>query len=244
MAIRKSSTPTSRTTSGVFPHAELVQSVARRIVDWRVLHLIKVWLDCPVEETDDRGRKKRTTEARDRRRGIPQGSPISPLLVNLYMRRFVLGWKKLGLEQSLGTRIATYADDLVILCRKGNAEEALHRLREIMGKLKLTVNEEKIRICRVPEGQFDFLRYTFGRMYSTRTGKAYPGHRPSKKSIKHVVEKIHGLTDRAGIGQETTMLVSKLNRMLRRWANYFKVGTVSTASVCCASAGQVECRAG
>ena len=52
-------------------------------------------------------------------------------------------WKKLGLERSLGTRIVTYADDLVILCRKGNADEALQRLREIMGKLKLTVNEEK-----------------------------------------------------------------------------------------------------
>jgi hypothetical protein len=77
------------------------------------------------------------------------------------------------------------------------------------------VNEEKTRICRVPEGQFDFLGYTFGRMYSARTGKAYLGHRPSKKSIKHAVEKIHGLTDRAGTGQETTMLVGKLNRMLR-----------------------------
>ena len=74
---------------------------------------------CPVEETDDRGRKTRTTEARDKRCGIPQGLPISPLLANLYMRRFVLGWKMLGLERSLGTRIVTYADDLVILCRKG-----------------------------------------------------------------------------------------------------------------------------
>ena len=88
---------------GSIPHAELLKSVARRIVDRRVLHLIKMWLECPVEETDDRGRKTRTTEARDNRRGIPQGSPISPLLANIYMRRFVLGWKKLGLEQSLGT---------------------------------------------------------------------------------------------------------------------------------------------
>ena len=120
-----------------------------------VAHLIKMWLECAVEETDDRGRKTRTTEARDNRRGIPQGSPISPLLANLYMRRFVLGWKVLGLEQSLGSRIVTYADDLVILCRKGKAEEALSRLREIMGKLKLTVNEEKTRICKVPEGGND-----------------------------------------------------------------------------------------
>ena len=160
---------------GSIPHAELLKSVARRIVDRRVLHLIKMWLECPVEETDDRGRKTRTTEARDKRRGIPQGSPISPLLTNLYMRRFVLGWKKLGLEPSLGTRIVNYADDLVILCRKSTADEALQRLREIMGRLKLTVNEEKTRICKVPEGEFDFLGYTFGRMYSARTGKARLG---------------------------------------------------------------------
>src|SRR3954469_815184 len=122
---------------------------------------------------------------------------LSPLLANIYMRRFVLGWKKLGLERSLGTRLVTYADDLVILCRRGNAEAALHHLREIMGKLKLTVNEGKTRICRVPEGEFDFLGYTFGRMYSPRTGQARLGQRPSKKSIKSMVDKVHALTDRS-----------------------------------------------
>ena len=215
--------------AGDLSTGSLVKSVTRRIVDRRVLHLIKMWLECPVEETDDRGRKTRTTEARDNRRGIPQGSPISPLLANPYMRRFVLGWKKLGLERSLGSRIVTYADDLVILCRRGKAEEALQQLRQIMGKLKLTVNEEKTRICKVPEGKFDFLGYTFGRMYSARTGKAYLGYRPSRKSIKRMVENVHALTVRAGTGQETTGLVKKLNRTLRGWANYFEVGTVTKA---------------
>jgi group II intron reverse transcriptase/maturase len=214
---------------GSIPHAELMLSLARRIVDARVLHLIKMWLECAVEETDDRGRKTRTTQAKDQRRGIPQGSPISPLLANLYMRRFVLGWKRLGLEHSLGSRIVTYADDLVILCRKGKAEEALSRMREIMGKLKLTVNEEKTRICKVPEETFDFLGYTFGRLYSKTTGKARLGMRPSKKSIRRMVEKVHDLTDLKTGWQETTAVVGKLNRALRGWANYFNVGTTSGA---------------
>ena len=145
------------------------------------------------------------------------------------MRRFVLAWKKFGLEQSLGAKLVTYADDLVILRGKGKAEEALSRMREIMGKPKLTVNEEKTRICKVPEETFDFLGYTFGRLYSKTTGKARLGMLPSKKSIRRMVEKVHDLTDLKTGWQETAEKVAKLNRALRGWANYFKVGSDSDA---------------
>jgi RNA-directed DNA polymerase len=214
---------------GSIPHADLLKSLARRIVDRRVLHLIKMWLECPVEETDDRGGKRRTTEAKDHRRGIPQGSPLSPLLANLYMRRFVLGWKMLGLEQKLGSRLVIYADDLVILCKRGRAEAALAYLHAIMGKLKLEVNAEKTRICKMPDGTFDFLGYTFGRAYSPKTGQARLAYWPSKKSIRRMVEKIHAMTERSKSWQETTELVDKLNSVLRGWANYFAVGTVQKA---------------
>ena len=210
------------------PHSELLKSVARRVVDGAMLHLIKMWLKAPAEETDDRGTKHRSTRNRDVGRGTPQGSPISPLLSNLYMRRFVLGWKKLGHEKRLGAYIVNYADDLVICCR-GRAEEALVTMRVMMTKLKLTVNETKTRVAKLPEEKFDFLGYTFGRCYSPKTGRAFLGTTPAKKRVIRICQAISSETGRNKILLDHKTVVTKLNQMMNGWANYFCLGPVSKA---------------
>ena len=217
--------------SGYFdsiPHAELMQCVARRVNDGAMLGLIKQWLTAPVEETDDGGRRHRTTRNKDEGRGVPQGAPISPLLSNLYMRRFVLGWKMLGHEKRLDAHIVNYADDFVLCCR-GTAVEAAHVMRRMMAQLKLTVNEAKTRIARLPEESFDFLGYTIGRCYSPRTGRAYLGTRPSKKKVQQLFARISELTSRRTLLTDAQVLVGQLNRLLRGWANYFSLGPVSKA---------------
>jgi len=217
--------------SGYFdsiPHAELMKSVARRISDRHVLSLIKQWLEAPVEEDDRRGRRRRTTHAKDRRCGIPQGAPLSPLLSNLYMRRFVLGWKKLGHARRLKAQIVNYADDLVICCR-GSAQEAMHAMRSMMERLKLTVNETKTRLCRLPEDTFDFLGYTIGRCWSPQTGRAYLGTRPSRSSVQRLCREVSERTRRRRQAVSPEDQVAQLNRMLEGWSNYFCLGAVSKA---------------
>jgi RNA-directed DNA polymerase len=210
------------------PHAELLKSVARRVVDGAMLHLIKMWLEAAVEETDERGHQHRSTRNRDEGRGTPQGSPISPLLSNLYMRRFVLGWKKLGHEQRLKASIVNYADDLVICCR-GRGEQALATMQDMMRKLRLTVNERKTRVCKLPEEKFDFLGYTFGRCYSPQTGRVYLGTKPSKQRVQRFCTAISQATRRSQTLQAKEALVARLNRQIIGWANYFCLGPVSPA---------------
>jgi group II intron reverse transcriptase/maturase len=215
--------------SGYFdsiPHAELMQCIARRVSDKAVLHLVKLWLDAAVEETDARGRTRRTTRNKDEGRGTPQGAPLSPLLANLYMRRFVLGWKQLGHERRLQAKIVNYADDFVICCRRGRGAQALAAMRDMMRRLKLTVNERKTHLCRLPEETFDFLGYTFGRLWSPRTGRPYLGRCPSKKALQRLRDQLHAETCRTWLWQTEEAMVAKLNRILVGWRNYFSVGTV------------------
>jgi group II intron reverse transcriptase/maturase len=217
--------------SGYFdsiPHAELMQCVARRVSDKAMLHLVKMWLVAPVEEKDAAGHVHRTTRNKDEGRGSPQGAPLSPLLANLYMRRFVLGWKTLGHERQFSARIVNYADDFVICCR-GTAEKVVVAMQSMMQRLKLTVNETKTKVCSVPDETFDFLGYTFGRCYSSKTGRAYLGTRPAKKKIRKLCESISEQTGRRSLLLEPEEVVGRLNCRLRGWANYFHLGPVSEA---------------
>lgn len=217
--------------SGYFdsiPHHELMKSVARRVSDGAMLALIKAWLETAVVEEDGNGRRRRTTVAKDIGKGTPQGAPISPLLSNLYMRRFVMGWKKQGWEEKLQARVVVYADDFVILCRS-NAEVARERMQAIMTTLKLTVNEQKTRTCRVPEESFDFLGYTIGRCYPPKGGRAFIGTKPSRKRVSAICQEISQMTRRESYWKPVERMVGDLNRTLRGWGNYFCLGAVSRA---------------
>jgi RNA-directed DNA polymerase len=87
---------------------------------------------------------------------------ISPLLANLYFRRFMLVWYHGGHARRLQAEVVNYADDFVILCREGSGEEAMATMRRLMSKLGLTVNEKKTRLVKLPDERFDFLGYTVG----------------------------------------------------------------------------------
>ncbi len=217
--------------SGYFdsiPHAELMKSVSRRISDGRILRLIKRWLETPVAETDAKGHRCRTTRNKDQGMGTPQGAPISPLLSNIYMRCFVKGWKSGGPERRLVARIVNDADDFVIGCR-GTAEEAMTVMRGMMSKLKLTVNETKTRLCRLPTETFDFLGYTLGRNDDRRTGQAYIGPRPSRTKIHRLCSEISDLTTRKTTGLDVAAQMGRINRKLRDWSHDFRIDTINPA---------------
>ncbi len=213
---------------GEIPHAELMKSVARRVSDGRMLGLVKAWLEMPVVEEDGEGGSRRTNRARKERKGTPQGAPISPLLSNIYMRRFILGWKQLGHAQRFGAEIVNYADDFCVL-GKAPAEEMRVVVCRLMERLKLPVNARKTRCLRCPEESLEFLGYRIGWNYRPTDGSRYIGTRPSKASVQSICRRISGQTGRRYGYWSAEEVVERLNRILSGWANYFDLGQVSPA---------------
>jgi len=207
------------------PHAELMQSVARRIVDAKALRLIKLWLTSPVEERDSAG-KRRMSGGKGNRKGTPQGGGVSPLLANLYINRFLKFWRLKECGETFRARVVNYADDFVILSR-GKAAEALAWTRDVMAKLGLTINEAKTSLKNARAEGFDFLGYTFGPRYA-RNGELYLGARPSKKSLKRIKGKISALLKPCETGTWPGVR-QRLNRLIGGWSAYFGYGTLNAA---------------
>jgi group II intron reverse transcriptase/maturase len=207
------------------PHGALLRCLSRRIADGQVLSVIKQWLRVPVVERTEDG-ERRTTEAADKNRGVPQGGPASPMLANLYFRRFILAWKQFGHERQLQAHVVNYADDLVICCRPGKGSQAMEVFRSLMTRLGLTVNERKTRLVKLPEESFDFLGYTVGRFYG-HNGQSYIGTRPSKKAVRKLLLRIHEETSSRWNWQLPEERIPELNSLLRGWCGYFNQGPVA-----------------
>ena len=173
------------------PHCELLQCVARRIVDREVLRLIKMWLQAPVEERDENG-KRRLTGGKDRHCGTPQGGVASPMLANLYMNRLLKGWRNTKRGEQFDAHIVNYADDFVILSR-GKAAEALNWTRQVVTRMGVTLNEAKTSIKQARQESFNFLGYTFGPHRYKKDGHWYLGASPSKKAVARIKAKVGDL---------------------------------------------------
>jgi len=165
-----------------------------------------------VEQTEDG--ERRTTEAADKNRGVPQGGPRSPRLANLYFRRFVRAWKRFGHERRREAHVVNEADDLVIGCRPGKGQQAMEVFRWLRTRLGLTVHERKTRWGKLPGESFDFLGYPSGRFYG-KDGRFYLGTRPSQKAVHKLLLRIHEETSCRWKGQSPQERIAEVNPILR-----------------------------
>jgi len=202
------------------PHANLMATVAERICDGEVLRLIEMWLKAPIMGLDRDGTKRNVGGGKGSRTGTPQGGVISPLLSNLYLHILDRIWERNNLKERLGARIIRYADDTVILCKQGKSDGAMTVLRQILERLKLSLNETKTKTVNAHLDRFDFLGFSIY-MGEGKTGKLYPHVEPSKKSLQNITDRVTELTRRERTVMPLEWLVNEVNATVRGWVGYF-----------------------
>lgn len=197
---------------GSIPQRELLDMVAKRVVDGNILWLIKLFLKSGIMEGNDRWTDDK---------GTPQGGVISPLLANIYLNNIDKGWKPLNNS----ARLIRYADDLVIMT-KYRSEETMIKLKEIVTRLKLRLKQSKTRILNAEYEHFDFLGFTFIKALNRHKDKRTTYFYPSHKAENTIRRRIRPAADyRRPIKVE--QLVKELTSVLRGWVNYFRIANSS-----------------
>lgn len=198
------------------PHDALLQCVRKRVSDPKVLHLIRCWMKAGIMEEG---------ELRCPASGTPQGGVLSPLLSNIYLHE---------LDQRMqgeSGKLIRFADDLVVLCYSPQqAQRSLEKIRAIVTEMGLTVNEEKTRIGHVRDG-FDFLGFTYREAYSPQRKRLVRVKYPRPKSLKAIRQRIKDAIKKVRLGAEFGEVIDCVNRRLRGWANYFRIGNSYVAAL-------------
>jgi len=197
---------------GSIPHQELLDMIAKRIVDGKVLHLIKLFLKAGVMEEG---------QIKIDERGTPQGGVVSPLLANIYLDQIDKDWKPLNKF----ARLIRYADDVVILTKYAT-DEVFGRFQRLTANLKLRLNQEKTRIVDTEKESFDFLGYSFKRALNRKRTKIVAYFWPSHKAERAIREKIRKITNPYRL-IKVEGIVKELNPVIRGWINYFKIANSS-----------------
>jgi RNA-directed DNA polymerase len=200
------------------PHAARMQGLARRLSDRKRLRVLKGWRKVPVAEATPGG-GWRFTGGKRSTRGTPQGGVISPLLATLYMNRYRKAFHRAGLDRRYGARLVDYADDFVVLCRRG-AGEVLGQTRRWLTQMGLTLNEPKTRVCDGRREPFTFLGYTFGPLRYRKDGHRYLGAAPAQKAVRRIKGRIRAILRPSNQAPWDEVVVD-LNSVLRGWAHYF-----------------------
>lgn len=213
----------------IIPHANLMATVAERICDGEILRLIQMWLKAPIMEMDKDGTKRNIGGGKGNRTGTPQGGVISPLLSNLYLHLLDRIWERNNLQQRLGARIVRYADDIVLLCKRGKSGRVMAVFRQILERLKLTLNETKTKIVNAHKGKFDFLGFSIWMAESRKTGNLYPHVQPSKKSLQKIKDRVTELTARRRTIMPLEWIEKEVNAAVRGWVGYFHYRNCSKA---------------